>query len=153
MIEIKTKAVGVTKGGRQKLLARLIDEDSDLFVDRDPDNEYDPDAIGVYVEDGDREHHLGFLKRELAAKLAPMMDAGHAITVLDHELTGGGDDLSFGLNLTLGVCEEPNEQHAKTADGGQVAQTVGFVFAAIVVAAVIYGAWWVYGFLGEIFGL
>jgi hypothetical protein len=46
---------------------------SPLVLRRQPDNEHDPNAIAVHTAGGDQ---LGFVPRELAAELAPQLDAG-----------------------------------------------------------------------------
>lgn len=48
-----------------------------LTLRRDPGNEHDPNAIAVEVEGGAApDVQLGFVPRELAAELAPHLDAG-----------------------------------------------------------------------------
>ena len=44
-----------------------------LELRRDPDNEHDPNAIAVHVAGGE---HVGWVPREIAAALAPELDAG-----------------------------------------------------------------------------
>jgi hypothetical protein len=43
-----------------------------LELRRDPGNEHDPNAIGVYAGGA----HAGFVPREIAAEIAPSLDAG-----------------------------------------------------------------------------
>lgn len=45
-----------------------------LVLRRDPENEHDPDAIAVDPEGGGEQ--VGFVPREIAAELAPEIDAG-----------------------------------------------------------------------------
>ena len=150
-MKIKTNVVGVTKDGRQRLLSDMIDDDSEIIIDRDPDNKFDPDAIGVYLIDGDDEYSLGFLSRDLAGKLAPMLDEGHTLVVLDHERTGGMDDLNFGLNLTLDLSDEPGSRSATSSSGNRIAMIVGWVVGLSVMALFAYGLWAVYGLMDAIF--
>jgi hypothetical protein len=44
-----------------------------LTLRRDADNEHDPNAVAVHVADGEQ---LGWVPRELAAEIAPELDAG-----------------------------------------------------------------------------
>lgn len=54
---------------------------------RDPQNQYDPNAIALYYQD----QQVGHLSKELAAELAPMIDANQLLLLVEiHELTGGG---------------------------------------------------------------
>jgi single-stranded-DNA-specific exonuclease len=66
-----TKVVGVTFDGRQDVIGGLTD-DSDIELRRDSGNAFDPNAIGVYYG----ALHLGYLRREIAQRIAPNMDAG-----------------------------------------------------------------------------
>jgi hypothetical protein len=45
-----------------------------LVLRRDPENEHDPDAIAVDPKGGGEQ--VGFVPREIAAELAPEIDAG-----------------------------------------------------------------------------
>lgn len=44
---------------------------------RDPDNQYDPNAIALYSAG----EHIGFIERGLAEELAPIMDDGASLIV------------------------------------------------------------------------
>ena len=52
---------------------------SALRLRRDPENEYDANAVSVETIDGDA---LGFVPRELAAEIAPRIDAGNPYAAL-----------------------------------------------------------------------
>ncbi len=51
----------------------------ELVLQRDPANEYDPNAIRVLLLGGEQ---VGWVPRELAAELAPAMDAGERWSAL-----------------------------------------------------------------------
>jgi single-stranded-DNA-specific exonuclease len=87
-----TRVVGVTYEGRQRVVAQLIKGET-IFLVRDPDNLYDPNAIKVMRGTGQQ---LGYLNRELAARITPILDdqcegvlRGFVIAV-----TGGYDQFS-----------------------------------------------------------
>lgn len=95
-----TKVVGVTFEDRQSAVqATRIGDSVDLR--RDPDNEHDPNAIRVLR--GNRD--LGWIPRDLAAEIAPILDGGGQVTnakVIDR--TGGthrypthGCEIGFSL--------------------------------------------------------
>jgi HIRAN domain-containing protein len=49
-----------------------------LELRRDPENPHDPNAVGVYGAGGEGGEQLGWVPREIAAELAPRIDAGDA---------------------------------------------------------------------------
>ena len=55
------------------LQSDAVEPGAELRLRRDPANEHDPNAVVVEVAGGG---HLGFVPRELAAELAPKLDAG-----------------------------------------------------------------------------
>ncbi|MDB5093591.1 MAG: single-stranded-DNA-specific exonuclease RecJ [Candidatus Eremiobacteraeota bacterium] len=88
-----TKVVGVSFEGRQDTVAALrIGETVELR--RDAANAFDASAIGVWYGS----LQLGFLKRPIAARLAPNVDAGERYTAEVTAITGGGTR-SFGINI------------------------------------------------------
>ncbi len=64
---VTTKVVGVTFEGRQEVVARLRQGDR-VWLDREPTNPYDCNAITVCRENGEQ---IGYLNRYLAASLIP----------------------------------------------------------------------------------
>ncbi|MGN0037953.1 MAG: single-stranded-DNA-specific exonuclease RecJ [Coriobacteriales bacterium] len=80
-----TKVVGVTFENRQDALESL-EAGVELALVRQPGNEFDPNAIAVQLLDGTQ---LGYLNRALAARLAPVMDAGEAYSAAVSAVTGG----------------------------------------------------------------
>jgi hypothetical protein len=68
--------VSVAGAGRHHAEAIASDEVAPgrpLTLRRDPENEHDPNAIAVQAGDGQQ---VGWVPRELAAELAPALDAG-----------------------------------------------------------------------------
>jgi single-stranded-DNA-specific exonuclease len=99
-----TKLAGVSFEGRQDVVARL-QPGLALRLVRQPENEYDPNAIAVLDATGDQ---VGFLNRRLAAALAPELDRGAAYSVSVADVTGGGEGASLGVNVLIereGVAE------------------------------------------------
>jgi single-stranded-DNA-specific exonuclease len=88
-----TKIVGVSFEGRQDVVAGLS-EGLALRFERQPDNEFDANAIAVHAG----ALQLGFLKKEIAKHLAPRIDAGIDYHVEVGSLTGGGTK-HFGVNI------------------------------------------------------
>lgn len=95
-IVIKTKVVGVTYEGRQSVIANMSEFD-ELDLVRNRNNEKDENAIAVFYEDD----QIGFLCKELAEKLAPLMDEGKEFSCEVSEITGGKNGLSYGVNIEI----------------------------------------------------
>ncbi len=88
-----TKVVGVSFEGRQDVVAGVLPGTA-LDLRRDPGNAYDPNAIGVWFG----ALQIGFLKREIAARLAPNIDGGERYRAEVTAITGGGTK-AFGINI------------------------------------------------------
>jgi small subunit ribosomal protein S1 len=95
------KLVGVTRDGRQTLIAQMR-AGAPVRVVRDATNRFDVNAIDVHTQSG---QSLGFISRERAAKLAPMLDRvggsvpGRVISIL------GGGNYNYGIVIELAVNE------------------------------------------------
>ena len=53
-----------------------LEPDATLDLVREPENPYDPNAIQVHSD----EHFIGFVAKQVAEDLAPLMDAGESFT-------------------------------------------------------------------------
>ena len=47
-----------------------------LYLEREPDNAHDPNAIRIYAQFGDHRFHIGYVPAAHATGLATMMDEG-----------------------------------------------------------------------------
>jgi single-stranded-DNA-specific exonuclease len=88
-----TKVVGISFEGRQSSAAGLRAGDA-LALERQRENAYDPNAIAVTYG----ALQLGFLRREIAVKLAPKIDGGTQYRASVGSITGGGTK-HFGVNI------------------------------------------------------
>jgi single-stranded-DNA-specific exonuclease len=88
-----TKVVGVSFEGRQDIVEAMRPGEA-VELRRDAANAFDPSAIGVWYGN----LQLGFLKRPIAARIAPNVDAGVRYTAEVTAVTGGGSR-STGLNI------------------------------------------------------
>jgi single-stranded-DNA-specific exonuclease len=100
--EFNTKIVGVTFEGRQSVVAGLAPGDR-LELSRRPENPFDPNAIAVCYGD----LQLGFLRREIALRVAPKIDAGERYTAVVTDVTGGGEGKSVGANIRVRRARDP----------------------------------------------
>jgi single-stranded-DNA-specific exonuclease len=92
-----TKLAGVSFEGRQDVVTRL-EPGTVLRLVRQPDNEYDTNAVAVMAPTGEQ---VGFLNRRLAAVLAPALDAGAEWEVSVTDVTGTEEAGSRGVNVLL----------------------------------------------------
>lgn len=97
----KERVVGVTRknddgGSRQKFISKLHEGDAIDLV-RDPDNEYDPNAIEVYTG----YNQIGFISKDRAPELAPQMDKGYKVEAWVDRILGGGSGQSYGVVIAI----------------------------------------------------
>ena len=96
---ITTRVVGVTYEGRQEVVARLRRLEK-IWLDREPTNPYDKNAITVCRENGEM---IGFLNRGLAKSLNPLFKAyGYPVKGRVTLLTGGNyNGYSLGCMISF----------------------------------------------------
>lgn len=97
--ELYTKIVGVTFEGRQEVLQNLKAGDK-LILKREPDNEFDPNAVAVLTT---KEEQAGYLNKQLAMDFAEGMDKGllYGAEVLEVTRDSSVKDSSFGCNIKI----------------------------------------------------
>ena len=78
---VKLKVVGVTFEGRQETIKQLTKDDI-ITIRREPTNRFDTNAIAVWSGKG----QVGYIGKDYAIILAPMMDAGTKFEVTIAEL-------------------------------------------------------------------
>ncbi|MBD5633594.1 MAG: DEAD/DEAH box helicase, partial [Candidatus Eremiobacteraeota bacterium] len=117
-----TKIVGVSFEGRQDLLAGLAPGDP-LDLVREPDNPHDRNAVAVRYG----RLQLGYLRREIALRLAPNVDSGDRYSAAVGSITGGGER-HVGVNIRVrrerakaSVVRAPTERGPASGDAVRVA--------------------------------
>jgi len=105
-----TKIVGISFEGRQDLIAGLAPGDP-LALVREPENPHDSNAIAVRYG----RLHLGYVRREIASRLAPNFDAGDRYGASVGSITGGGER-NVGVNIRV-RRERARVAIARTAHG------------------------------------
>jgi hypothetical protein len=97
------RVAGVAGAGRHHaatLTSAAVAPGAALELRRDPDNEHDPNAIAVHAPGGGEQ--VGWVPRELAAALAPDLDAGRPWTaVVLREQRRSPRDPRSGLTMLL----------------------------------------------------
>lgn len=117
---IKTKVVGVSFGNGQELIEYLSEGDS-LFLEREPENEHDENAIAVYVDQYQNEQ-IGYLSSDLAEELAPQIDSGQMIMAEVTAITGEGER-TRGVNILLTLYSKEETQKEIAAVRAKYAHT------------------------------
>ena len=71
-----------------------------LSIEREPDNEHDPNAVKVCQQDGTQ---VGYLNKDLAAAIAPAIDSGFVtLSAVVTQVTGGTEDKpNQGVNILI----------------------------------------------------
>ena len=96
-MEFYTKIVGVSFDGRQRLIRQTRVGES-LSLVRDPNNQYDRNAIMVLNSSGNQ---LGFISKEVASNLAYNMDSGARYTATVSAITGTNPGDVMGVNILV----------------------------------------------------
>lgn len=89
-----TKVRGVSYAGRQDLIATLKVGEGLLLL-REANNPADGNAVACLTEKGEK---IGYLSRQIAAQLAPLMDLGATYEAYVEEVTGS-DEQTHGVNI------------------------------------------------------
>lgn len=110
---VKTKIKGVTYRGAQKIIRAKCRAGDALALVREPDNPVDLNAVQIrrILCDHDGEKHvtaeqLGYVSRELAEELAPMLDQGSYAFAKITTLTGSLEPnrrRNVGVNIEIEV--------------------------------------------------
>jgi single-stranded-DNA-specific exonuclease len=91
-----TKVMGVSFEGRQDMVAGLVPGQY-LELQRQPENPHDANAIAVHFGT----FHIGFLRKQIAKHLAPLIDGGVRYRARIEHVTGGRDGKNFGVNIRV----------------------------------------------------
>jgi hypothetical protein len=111
---LRTKIRGVTKqnadgANRQRIIRQCCDSGDALYLEREPNNPVDRNAIKVrrivctdVLDKPKLGEQLGYLSRELAQDLAPNMDRqGFVLMAKILQVTGRENGHSLGVNIQI----------------------------------------------------
>ena len=101
-----SKVSGVTFGNRQaalKKLAKLNASSVNVSLEREAGNPHDTNAVKVNVSVGNgRDYHLGYVPKELASLIAPLLDKGISLIARFKNVSGGlYDGMNYGALITV----------------------------------------------------
>ena len=109
MAVFDVNVVGTTFEGRQDVLKemhlqRWRGKSLRGRLRREPDNPYDTNAVAVDLTgdsgSGKTWHHVGYIPKALAAKLAERMDGGEELRVMSVQIVGGEvDKPTYGVHI------------------------------------------------------
>lgn len=108
-----SKLVGVTFEGRQAVIS-LLKGDEQLSCRREPENEYDKNAVAVDVLVGEEWLPIGYIAKDKNQEIAASMDAGIVPKITLANITGG-DGKSFGINFEIEYAKAPEKKEAPVA--------------------------------------
>ena len=86
-----------------RAFAEAMSEGLELSLLREPENEHDSNAIKVLFTDPENETftiHLGYVAREIAAWIAPELDAGNDYTCFLTSIDRSGKSAKYELIIT-----------------------------------------------------
>lgn len=97
---IYVKVAGVSFEGRQAYLEALLGDEPVKIVP-EPDNKYDANALAVHIAINGSVCHCGFIPKDLAAEIAPLLDGEAVMATIAH--VQGGGDYWYGLTLRVEI--------------------------------------------------
>ena len=104
---MEVRAAGVTHGNLQTLLNHLTrykPEDITVTLQREKNNTHDRNAIQIVAAVRNKGAAvIGYINRELAAALAPLLDKGATIASRFNVVVGGERGYNYGLALEITV--------------------------------------------------
>ncbi len=113
-----TKIMGVTFEGRQGVVQQLV-AGQELLVVRDRTNAVDANAIALKTVAGVQ---VGYLRRQIAAEIAPVIDGGVCYEARVCAVTGGEDGRSFGANIEVRRQDSAEQEEPQQAASSERAR-------------------------------
>lgn len=113
-IWVYANVAGVTFEGRQEYLKIIYPSDK-IEITPEPTNKYDKNALAVHVTHEGTIMHVGYIPKELSAKILPFGENSRLVAEIV-EITGGydmndGTYASIGLRLRFKVKSSPDSRH------------------------------------------
>lgn len=78
-------------------LIKKLNSGEELYLVRYPDNPYDANCIAVNSATG----QVGYISKDLAKTLAPLMDSGTTLCCFVTVIIGGNNGYCFGVNIEI----------------------------------------------------
>ena len=103
---IYVKVAGVTFEGRQEYLKALLGDEPVKIVP-EPDNKFDPNALAVHIAVNGSVLHCGYIPKDLAAEIAPLLDGEDIMASIDSVWGGGGYNWGLKLRVEIPTDDAP----------------------------------------------
>jgi len=106
--QFESKVSGISLPNRQRAterLARYAPDSIRISLRRDNGNQYDVNAVAVMASvNGSKAYQMGFLPKGLAQYVAPLIDAGKAVTAMFKEIRGKYQAWhNYGLAVSVSI--------------------------------------------------
>ncbi|PFR88908.1 HIRAN domain-containing protein [Priestia megaterium] len=76
----QTRVAGVHVDNRQGLLSQMTD-DTPLFLEREPSNPFDTNAIMILAEINNKKEHIGYIHASYSEEISPLIDKGEPVII------------------------------------------------------------------------
>lgn len=97
-----TKVAGISKEGRQGIVKQHCKVGQTVFLKREPQNPYDKNAIGVWIQAGMTQKQIGYIPDGTNRRFAAAMDRGKNLRAKIKNITGGTKEhKTIGVNLEI----------------------------------------------------
>lgn len=98
----KVNVAGISKRNPDRtyrqLIAAKLREGDPIRLARNPQNQYDANAIEIFTQDNEQ---IGFVPAERAEELAPQMDKGYRVEAWVHTVWPGTDSTNTGVLVAI----------------------------------------------------
>lgn len=114
MRTIYSKISGVTFDDRQKLIKKYAKDNASLYIQPEPENKYDKNAMALYIQSGfsifKKFHKLGYIDSELVNEGFCFQQEVKILNV-----TGGGflSKKNYGVNIEITILDESDEGYCE----------------------------------------
>lgn len=109
--------VGVTFENRQSIIAKYCEIGKPVYLFREPDNQYDSNAVAVYIDAGKKREIIGYIGREQAKYYAERMDQGKQYDAVVGWIYGG-NGINYGVNIDISMISK-KELQRRAAEAAQ----------------------------------
>lgn len=107
------------RGAEIRELVKTLPIGTTFILERDPENQYDANAIKVIYSGEYEDHFVGFVAKEVAEELAPLLDSGYTAyaTIIDF-LGDIKPHLEIEATLTDDDTEDEDSDESEEGEDG-----------------------------------
>lgn len=98
---------GINTEHRQVIIMQLknqglLEEGQELYLETQPWNKHDNNAVAIYGYD---KRQIGYLSKEMAANVCSAISMGLCVKVFSLKVTGGFNGTLFGVNIKIEITK------------------------------------------------